>query len=170
MAKYKHPECSYCRHKVNEEKRMYLFAHNAKNYVHRGQRVKKGDRVGTIGTANGQWYAHLHLSVSKGLTVEQIFGYVRWWKLDKVKKYYEDPRKTVDKNKLFKLPIDEGHRGWGYLQKMGWRYYHPGIDYNGLGGGNTDYGYRFYSPVNGKVVFSGDRGGKWGYCVIIEEE
>ena len=150
--------------------KLHLFAHNSKNYVVTGQTVKRGDLIGAIGNAHGKWYAHLHHSISEGLTPRQLFRYVRGWTRDKVAQYYEDPAKTTDYNKMFGRKMDVGNRGWGFLQKMGWRYYHPGQDINGIYGGNTDYGYKYKSPVDGKVIFSADKWGGWGRVIIIQEE
>lgn len=40
-----------------------LYAHFDKVYVHTGQIVKRGEKIGTIGTANGKYQAHLHLEI-----------------------------------------------------------------------------------------------------------
>lgn len=44
---------------------------------------------------------------------------------------------------------------------------HLGEDWNGLGGGNTDLGDPIYSVAHGVVVYSDDKGGGWGNCVIV---
>lgn len=40
-----------------------LYAHLDEIYVSKGQWLKRGDLIGTIGTANGQYLAHLHLEI-----------------------------------------------------------------------------------------------------------
>lgn len=45
---------------------------------------------------------------------------------------------------------------------------HPGEDWNGSGGGNTDLGQNVYAVANGRVVFAEDCGRLWGNVVIIE--
>lgn len=45
--------------------------------------------------------------------------------------------------------------------------YHLGEDWNGLGGGNTDYGDPVYSAANGYVVFRGYGGRGWGDVIRV---
>ncbi len=44
---------------------------------------------------------------------------------------------------------------------------HLGSDWNGNGGGDTDYGDPVHSIAGGRVVFAGDVGGGWGNVVRI---
>lgn len=44
---------------------------------------------------------------------------------------------------------------------------HLGEDWNGLGGGNSDLGDPIYSIAHGVVVYSNDKGGGWGNCIIV---
>ncbi len=149
----------------------HLFAHNKDNYVKVGDYVEAyKEPIGSIGTAFWRYWAHLHHSISEGLTSTQILNYVKGWSKSKVGKYYHDPIKEgVDYKKMFGRSVDVGKRGWDWKDKMGHNYYHPGIDINGHGGGNTDRGYKFSSPVSGKVVFSGRAGIGWGKVIIIEQ-
>ena len=45
---------------------------------------------------------------------------------------------------------------------------HPGEDWNGGGGGDTDLGQSVYAVANGRVVFAADCGRLWGNVVIVE--
>ena len=45
---------------------------------------------------------------------------------------------------------------------------HPGEDWNGSGGGNTDLGQDVFSIANGRVVFAANCGRLWGNVVVIE--
>lgn len=45
---------------------------------------------------------------------------------------------------------------------------HPGEDWNGRGGGDTDLGQPVYAVANGRVVFAADCGRLWGNVVIVE--
>lgn len=45
---------------------------------------------------------------------------------------------------------------------------HPGEDWNGAGGGNTDLGQNVYAVANGRVVFAEHCGRLWGNVVILE--
>jgi len=146
----------------------HLFAHNSDNYVKKGDKVKAyGEYIGAIGNADNQYFSHLHYSVSEGLTEAQLKAYVNGWSFDKVNKHYKEP--DVDRDKMFEKPIDNGQAGYDWLQHMG-KGFHPGRDYNGFGGGNTDMGYKFKSPVDGEVIFAGDWGSGWGKVIIIEEK
>jgi hypothetical protein len=149
--------------------KLHLFAHNSKNLVKKGDKVKAYDQwIGEIGNANGVYYAHLHYSISEGLTPTQIKSYVNGWSIAQVKKYYSEPK--VNRSKMFEKPVDNGERGYGWLQRIANGSPHPGIDYNGLGGGNTDYGYKFKSPIDGVVEYVGDWKNGWGLVIIIKEE
>jgi hypothetical protein len=144
-----------------------LFAHNSANLVKKGDKVKKGDYIGEIGTANGKWIAHLHLSASEGLSVAEIKSYIVGWSKTKVQKYYRNPKDLFSGKDLFDVPIDEGNAGYDWLQWIG-NGYHSGVDYNGLGGGNTDYGYKIKTPFDGEIIESTDWKGGWGKCVVLQ--
>ena len=45
---------------------------------------------------------------------------------------------------------------------------HPGEDWNGNGGGNTDLGQDVYAVANGRVVFAANCGRLWGNVIEIE--
>ena len=144
-----------------------LFAHNSVNLVKKGDKVKKGDYIGEIGNANGKWIAHLHLSASEGLSIGEIKSYIINWKKSKVEKYYQNPKDLFSGKDLFDVPIDEGNAGYDWLQWIG-NGYHNGVDYNGLGGGNTDYGYKIKTPFDGEIIESSDWKGGWGKCVVLQ--
>jgi murein DD-endopeptidase MepM/ murein hydrolase activator NlpD len=61
--------------------------------------------------------------------------------------------------------------GWYTATKFGEEYdlgIHPGEDWNGAGGGDTDLGQEVYAVANGRVVFAQACGRLWGNVVIIE--
>lgn len=150
--------------------KIHLFGHMDRNLVKKGDKVQQYvTPIGTVGTGNGQWYAHLHFSISEGLTPAQLKAYVV---KDKsfVEKHYEDPR-WVDFNKMFGTKVDVGNFGYDWLQWIGYGY-HPGVDVNGLGGGNTDIGMPFKSSCDGVVIFEERtwfKNGGWGNLIMIEE-
>lgn len=153
--------------------RYHLFAHMDKNFVRKGDKVEKYKTdIGTIGDGNGGYkYAHLHFSISENLSIGDLYKYVKGWDKKKVKKYYDNP-KDIDFNKMFGRKMDVGTFGWDWLDKMGYRYYHPGVDVNGLKGGNTDFGYPFKSSCDGTVVYEKRTWFKnkgWGNLIVIEE-
>ena len=57
--------------------------------------------------------------------------------------------------------------GEGYYMSRGFLSYHPGEDWNGLGGGNTDLGDPVYSIANGFVTFARDARMGWGNVVLV---
>jgi hypothetical protein len=146
----------------------YLFAHNAKNLVKKGDKVKAYDNyIGEIGNANGVYFSHLHYSVSVGLSIAQIKAYINGWSVAKVKEFYREP--DIDRDKMFEKPVDNGQAGYDWLQTINNGSPHPGRDYNGFGGGDSDYGYKFKSPVDGEVEFVGDWGKGWGKVILIDD-
>ena len=152
--------------------KLHLFGHCDKNLVRKGDKVVKHTTpIGTVGTGNGQYFAHLHFSISEGLAPAELKAYISGWSKAKVEKYYRDPRK-VDFEKMFGRKMDVGNFGYGWLQWVGYGY-HPGVDVNGLGGGNTDFGYAFKSSCNGTVVFEERtwfKNAGWGNLVVISED
>lgn len=139
--------------------------------------VKKGDKViahvtpiGTIGDGNGQYYAHLHFSVSDGLTPEQLRAYISGWSKEKVQQFYRKP--DVDFEKMFGKKVDVGNFGYGWLDWVGYGW-HPGVDVNGLSGGNSDFGMPFKASCSGVVVYEWrgwTKNGGWGNLIMVQEE
>jgi murein DD-endopeptidase MepM/ murein hydrolase activator NlpD len=63
------------------------------------------------------------------------------------------------------------YNGWYIATKFGEPYnlgLHPGEDWNGNGGGNTDLGQPVYAVANGRVIVAENFGQPWGNVVIIE--
>lgn len=155
----------------------HLFAHMDKNFVKKGDKVKKYEtKIGTIGKGNGNnYFAHLHFSISTGLTVPELYNYVIGWSKEKIKQHYINPVELVDFSEMFKRKMDVGKMGYGFLDeiKAKTKSFHPGLDINGLGGGDTDFGFEFTSSCNGEVIYAvatDEKNGGWGNLVIVEEE
>lgn len=55
----------------------------------------------------------------------------------------------------------------GYYMSRGFASYHPGEDWNGLGGGNSDLGAPVYSIANGFVTFARNARMGWGNVVLV---
>lgn len=143
----------------------HRFGHLDKNIVRKGDRVKKGQQIGTVGNGNGQWYAHLHYDISnKDIRQEYISG----WSKDKVQSQYLNPHKEVKLKEITEFD----HMGYDYLAWNG-SGYHPGVDINGKGAGNADFGNPIYSPVDGIVTYevrTWFKNGGWGNILVIRED
>mgnify|MGYP001295960856 CR=1 FL=1 len=152
--------------------KLHLFGHMDKNFVKVGNKViKYVTPVGTIGDGNGQYWSHLHFSISEKLTPAQLINYVSGWSKSRVQLFYRDPRK-INFNKMFGTKVDVGNFGYNWLQWTGYGY-HPGVDVNGLKGGNTDFGMPFKSSVTGTVIYEWRGWTKnhgFGNLIIISEE
>lgn len=152
--------------------KLHLYAHMDKNFVKVGNKVVKYvTPIGTVGTGNGQYYAHLHFSISEGLTPKQLKAYISGWSKPKVQKHYIAPY-SVNFEKMFGKKVDVGNFGFDFLQWIGYGW-HPGVDVNGLGGGNSDFGMPFKASCDGVVVFEERtwfKNGGWGNIIIIEEK
>ena len=65
-------------HKASEQKPIYiesLYAHLNKRLVAEGSIVKRGMKIGTIGNANGIYWAHLHFEIRNVLDLPIGQGY-----------------------------------------------------------------------------------------------
>ena len=52
-----------------------VYAHMEKILVHYGETIRRGQQIGTVGTANGHYWAHLHFEVRQSLSVYPGAGY-----------------------------------------------------------------------------------------------
>ena len=52
-----------------------IYAHLETIGVKPGEMVPRGARIGTVGTAGGQYWAHLHFEVRRSMTVYPGVGY-----------------------------------------------------------------------------------------------
>ncbi len=52
-----------------------VYAHMAKVLVRLGDTIKRGQQIGTVGTANGHYLAHLHFEVRQSTSVYPGLGY-----------------------------------------------------------------------------------------------
>lgn len=68
----------------------------------------------------------------------------------------------------FDFPVGKPDgKGYYNAQKFG-ENNHLGDDWNGVGGGNTDYGDSIFSIANGQVIFAKDVQGGWGKVIKIK--
>lgn len=65
----------------------------------------------------------------------------------------------------------KNHDGWYIATRFAEQYdlgIHPGEDWNGAGGANTDFGQDVFAVANGRVAFAEHCGKLWGNVVILE--
>lgn len=158
---------------LNKFMQYFRYGHAKDVFVKLGDKVKKGQKIATVGTGNGQWSAHLHFDCPK-IDLKSWIGYVFGWTKEEVKKEYADPTPHI------KTAFPEyDHMGFGYLEHANYgtltkpNYcYHPGVDLNGPGAGNADIGDPIYSACDGEVVYcysGAEHNAGWGKLIVIKE-
>lgn len=63
------------------------------------------------------------------------------------------------------------HNGWYMATRFAEQYslgIHPGEDWNGVGGGDTDLGQEVYAVAHGRVAFAQNCGRLWGNVLMID--
>jgi hypothetical protein len=65
--------------------------------------------------------------------------------------------------------LANNNNGWDFLENEG-SVIHPGEDWNGNGGGDTDLGDSVYAISNGRIVAAGNYGSRWGNIILIEHQ
>lgn len=152
----------------------HRFGHLLDVSVKVGDTIVKNQKIGTLGTGNGQWSAHLHYDCPTA-KLSAWTGYVFGMSKESVAKLYADPKPW----RMIVAPWFD-HFGYGYLEHANYGTaavpkwcYHPGEDLNGKGAGNADLGDPIFSPCDGEVVYVFDDGkaknGGWGKLVVIKE-
>lgn len=151
------------------------YGHINKVFVKVGDKIKKGQKIATNGTGNGQWLAHLHRDHPK--TFPLVNGYPKYtfynigWTKQRTMEYFADPT-------TYAKALGKGydHLGYGWLTVAiykGGKSYHPGLDENGKGIGNADYDAPVYAVTDGVVEYvyngNGSNGG-WGRLIIVKEK
>ncbi len=63
-------------HKVDGQIIQSMYAHLENISVSKGQSLGRGQQLGTVGTANGQYLAHLHFELRDATTVDILRGYL----------------------------------------------------------------------------------------------
>lgn len=148
------------------------YGHVNQVFVKVGDRVKLGQKIATNGTGNGQWAAHLHRDHPKKIPGSNFGFYNIGWSKEKTLEYFDSPY-----NYPKGLGSKYDHLGWDWLEPATYstgKCFHPGIDENGKGSGNSDYDDPIYCVYTGTVVYllsdgKGNNGG-WGKLLIIEHE
>lgn len=150
----------------------FRYGHQKENFVKVGDKVKKGQKIGTVGNGNGQYVnaSHCHFDCPKNKLAKWT-DYVFGMTSKQVEELYANPEKYRDT-----VAPWFDHYGWMYLEYATYgtkTCYHPGADLNGKGAGDSDSGLPLYSACNGEVIYvydgTGTNGG-WGKLIVIEEK
>ena len=71
----------------------------------------------------------------------------------------------------FDFPVGKNGSAAGYyMARKMTPFGHLGDDWNGVGGGNSDYGDPIYSIADGVVVYSENFGSNWGQVIIVRHK
>lgn len=102
--------------------------------------------------------------LAAGILFRLLFwGEVRAW----LYRGYTEVRVVEDSN-WFDYPVGAPNaKGYYRAQRFGGETQHLGDDWNGMGGGNTDYGDPVYAIADGRVAFCEHVGAGWGNVVRI---
>ena len=109
------------------------------------------------------WFAVTVAVLAVGLVRFGFPGEMRaWW----YRNYCEV--RVVGDSDGFDYPVGAPNaRGYYRAQRFGGDRQHLGEDWNGIGGGNSDYGDPVYTVADGVVTFSKDVGMGWGKVVRV---
>ena len=152
----------------------HRYGHMDKVFVKLGDKVKKGQDIGTIGDGNGNYKgsAHVHYDCPNCVLTN-------WWDFpigetrEYVRDRYTSPYLFIDKD--LALPTICDHLGWDYLQRATYTNgicFHPGCDINGKGAGSADFGQVIKATRSGEVVYCYSEEGRnhgWGKLLVIKE-
>ena len=84
---------------------------------------------------------------------------------------FDFPVGDPDGKGSYKDPDGKTHHGWYVATGFGEKFYlgiHPGEDWNGNGGGNTDAGQPVHAVAAGKVIYADNAGNLWGRVIMIQ--
>lgn len=147
------------------------YGHVNQVFVKVGDKVKQGDKIATNGTGNGQWLAHLHRDHPREIPGGNYGFYNIGWTKQRTSEVFNSPY-----NYPKALGAGYSHLGYDWLEYATYssgKCYHPGLDENGAGGGNTDYDAPVYAVTDGVVeyVYSGTGANNgWGHLIVIKEQ
>jgi len=155
----------------------HRLAHLETVTVSKGDKVKRGDKIGTLGKSGDPDYSpHLHWDVSNRPLKNNWTEYISNWSKTDVQNVYIEPDHYLSdyiptrNDDYKKMKLDQTHNGYWWLSWIGYGY-HPGYDLN-YGYGSQDKGQDVLSPVDGEIefIYKGDKdNGGWGRLVIIKE-
>lgn len=140
------------------------YAHCKDLFIKAGDRVKKGQRIATLGNS-GTSAPHLHFEIWRIDPARVGYNYYPYGlSRAQVDQIYENPEGYRTNTN----PTQFHHYGYRYLDKVsGANVYHPGIDLNGPG---QDLGNSLYACFDGVIQWVGRNVSGWGNHFYIRQE
>lgn len=145
------------------------LAHFDELIVKKGDRVKRGQLIGYMGTTGASTAPHTHYEIMNRKPSSWTI-YTQGLSREDVARLYVDPKRYIDSDANIPVRYDR-FTGYGFLDTTETGLIHPGEDLNFGDDGWADYRAPVLAPVDGEVVFDDHDGsnGGWGDHLWIEE-
>lgn len=147
------------------------LAHFDELIVRKGQKVKRGQLLGYLGTTGASNGPHVHYEIMRHKP-DNWNIYTQGMTKEEVEATYLDPRlKYIDTLENIPCAYDR-FTGYSWLSKTSGGVYHPGVDMNHGKDGWADYRSPVLAPCDGEIVYEkhdGKYNHGWGNHCWIEE-
>lgn len=147
------------------------LAHFDEMLIKKGDRVKRGQLIGYVGTTGASTAPHLHYEILKKRP-KTWTQYTAGMSRQEVAEAYIDPKRYIDPKNHIPAKSDR-FTGYEFLEKLKYKkQYHPGVDINSGKSGWADFRQPVLSPADGEVLFADHDGHNqgWGDHGWIKED